>query len=227
MQFAMSSSRILSTLRIGPHSRDILDILIGSLLGDGSMEKDDSGSRFCFYQEKSNGEYLIWLHAQISALGYAKVEIPQISSRVSLTNTLDSPRRYIFRFRTFTYTSFNWIYNGFYTKNGLEKRRKVLPTWVGDYITPQVLAIWIMDDGTPHKDRGLRFCTNSFTLSEVKFLGKILENKFNLTYSIHKTGVVNQYGLYLPKKNLDRLTNLVKPYMHKTMLYKLGLYEKP
>ena len=42
--------------RIGPHNYDILTIIIGSLLGDGTMEKDGNGSRFAFYQEKVNGE---------------------------------------------------------------------------------------------------------------------------------------------------------------------------
>jgi hypothetical protein len=54
-----SSSRVLSTKRIGPHNVDILSILIGSLLGDGTMEKDGNGSRFAFYQDKSHGEYLL------------------------------------------------------------------------------------------------------------------------------------------------------------------------
>jgi hypothetical protein len=34
------SPRVPSIKRIGPHNLDILSILIGSLLGDGTMEKD-------------------------------------------------------------------------------------------------------------------------------------------------------------------------------------------
>ena len=48
-----------SLKRIGPHNLDILSILIGSLLGDGHMEKDGNGYRFAFYQSKVNGEYLL------------------------------------------------------------------------------------------------------------------------------------------------------------------------
>jgi hypothetical protein len=44
-----SSPRVLSTKRIGPHNYKVLSILIGSLLGDGHMERDGQGSRFCFY----------------------------------------------------------------------------------------------------------------------------------------------------------------------------------
>ncbi len=228
----MFEKRISSLKRIGPHNLDILEIIIGSLLGDGSMEisKEDldfSSYRFAFSLEKPNGEFLLWLHAEISKLGYCKPNIPQIMCRKGVDGSL----RYIFRFRTYSYSSFSWIYESFYTTNtdintGKTTRRKIIPTFLSDYLTPKAIAIWIMDDGTYIKDRGLRFCTNSFTLNEVKFLGSILDSKYNLSFTIHKTGVVNQYGLYLPKKNLEPLIKIVKPYIHPTMLYKLGLVDK-
>jgi len=59
----MNIPRITSIKRIGPHNIDILEIIIGSLLGDASMEKhnnkDETGSRFDFSCEKPNGEYLL------------------------------------------------------------------------------------------------------------------------------------------------------------------------
>ena len=54
-----SSSRIFSFKRIGPHNYEILCILLGSLLGDGSMEKSKDGYRFVFYQKGDHIEYLI------------------------------------------------------------------------------------------------------------------------------------------------------------------------
>jgi len=98
-----STPKVLSIKRIGPHNINILSILIGSLLGDGTMERDGKGSRFAFYQEKTHGEYLLWLHKTISSLGYCKKEIPLIQTRHGINGEL----RYIFRFRTFTYSSFN------------------------------------------------------------------------------------------------------------------------
>jgi len=80
-----------------------------------------------------------------------------------------------------------------------------------------------MDDGCFIKNRGVKFCTNSFTLKEIKYLGSILQSKFGLDFTIHKTGVLNQYNLYLPKNNMKKLIDLVKPYMVPTMYYKLGI----
>jgi hypothetical protein len=204
--------RVPSTKRIGPHNYEIVCILIGSLLGDGSMEKDGNGSRFAFYQEKTNGEYLLWLHQVISSLGYCKPEIPVIQTRKGTNGQI----RYFYRFRTYTYSSFNWIYEQFYPN-----KRKVVPQIIDQYFSPLALAVWIMDDATLHKNKGLRFCTNCFTLKEVQYLASVLEKKYSLNTSIHKTGVVNQYGLYIPKSSMADLTKIVKPHIHPTMLYKL------
>jgi ubiquinol-cytochrome c reductase cytochrome b subunit len=56
-----NSPKIKFRKRIGPHNIDVLSILIGSLLGDGHMEKDEDGfgSRFAFFKSKCNGEYLL------------------------------------------------------------------------------------------------------------------------------------------------------------------------
>jgi len=240
--------RVRSDLRIGPHSEEFLSILFGSLLGDLSLEKEgplapsprsaggyapSAGSggkiesvKLAFYQEKSNGEYLLYLHSKLSRLGYCNSKIPQISSRKKPDGTL----RYYYRFKTYSYTSLNWVYDLFYKTsvlNGETYRRKVVPKEVKRFLTPLALAVWFMDDGTCYKNKGVRFSTNCFTLDEVKFLGEVLSEKYGLTYSIHKTGVVNQYSLYLPKTNLSNLKTLLLPHMHPSMYYKLGMWESP
>jgi len=214
--FPFSHPRIPSLQRIGPHNYNILSLLIGSLLGDGTMEKDGNGSRFALYQEKTNGEYLLWLHRTIYQLGYCKQEIPKIQIRKGIEGKI----WYIFRFRTFTYSSFNWIYNEFYPG---KPRRKIIPELIKNYINPMAIAIWIMDDGTRVKNKGLKYCTNSFSLKEVQYLSSILYDKYSIKTSIHKVSVINQYNLYVHKSSLKELTIIVKPYMHPSMYYKLDL----
>src|ERR1700675_4227699 len=127
-----SCARVPSLKRIGPHNMDILNIIIGSLLGDGTMEKDGLGSRFAFYQSKINGEYLLWLHQIISVLGYCKEDLQIIKQKKELKGKLE----YYYRFRTYTYSSFNWIYDEFYPNN-----RKIVPKIIETYLTPLSLAI--------------------------------------------------------------------------------------
>jgi hypothetical protein len=210
---SFSSPRILSTKRIGPHSYEVLSILIGSLLGDGHMERDGNGSRFCFYQKGEHIEYILWLHSILLKHGYCKENLPQIQTRL-----IDGKLNYYCRFRTFTFSSFNWIYEGFYNKN-----IKRIPDFIEQYLSPIALAIWIMDDGGWIKNRGIKISTNSFNLSDIKFLSSILDKKYNLKVAIHATGTLNQYNIYIPKNNLPILIPLIEPYMHPIFLYKLNL----
>ena len=82
-----------------------------------------------------------------------------------------------------------------------------------------------MDDGTLHKNRGLRFCTHNFILTECKFMQEILKEKFDLDTTLHKiSGTVPlQYNIYVQKASMDKLKKIVKPFIHETMLYKIGL----
>lgn len=80
-----------------------------------------------------------------------------------------------------------------------------------------------MDDGYLYKNKGLKFSTNSFTLKDIQYLTSILKNKYNINTSIHKTGIINQYNLYVPKSSLCDLIKIVELYIHPTMLYKINL----
>jgi hypothetical protein len=78
-----------------------------------------------------------------------------------------------------------------------------------------------MDDGSLYKNKGLKFCTNCFTLKEIKVLQKILFEKYQLESTIHKTGYINQYNIYILKSSLNNLIDIVKPHIHPTMMYKI------
>lgn len=213
-----SSLRVKSIKRIGPHNYDILSLVIGSLLGDGSMEKCSNGSRFVYYQAKINGEYLLWLHNVISSLGYAKKELPKLYSRKGSVLADIDEIRYYYRFRTFTFSSFDWIYDSFYPN----RSRKVIPNFIDIYLSPLALAVWMMDDGTSFKNKGFKFSTNSFTLNEIHYLALVLKNKYSIDSTIHKSGLNNQYNIYIPKSSFNTLKKIVTPHFHPTMKYKIN-----
>lgn len=73
-----SVKRIPYTKRIGPHNHEVLSLIIGSLLGDGHMEKDPLGSRLCFYQKGEHAVYVLWLHDFLLKRGYCKQDTPLI-----------------------------------------------------------------------------------------------------------------------------------------------------
>ena len=203
--------KIRANRRIGPHNKDILSIIFGSLLGDGYAEKRNEGTRINFYQEDSHSSYLIWLHTLISNLGYCNSKIPIITTRLGSKGKL----RKIIRFSTWTYSSLNWVHNLWYI-NG----KKVIPKNIQEYLTPLSLAIWIMDDGGK-VNQGIKLSTNYFSYSECLFLIKVLYEKFELKCSVESSGHNNQYIIYIWKESMNNLRNIVLPYVHSSMKYKL------
>jgi len=217
--------------RIGPHNFNILSILICHLLGDAYAYKDTRGhgTNIRFYYGIVNKEYALYLHSLISGLGYCSTLIPKTHYRKTeyvliknknknLYGIEDKSIRGIIRFNTYTFSSFNWIHELFYVNN-----KKIVPLNIVDYLSPQGLAHWIMDDGCIIPNRGVRLCTNSFTYEEVKFLADLLKDKFDLKTKVHSGGIVNSHTIYISKKSLTDLIQIVKPFMVPSMLYKLGL----
>jgi ubiquinol-cytochrome c reductase cytochrome b subunit len=208
LQFILPKTR--SMKRIGPHHYDILTIIFGSLLGDAYAEKHGNGTRISFYQEASHKAYLLWLHNLIASKGYCSNNKPKIQTRIGKYGKL----RYIIRFKTYTFTSLNWIHEVFYSSH-----KKVLPFCIDQYLSPLALAIWIMDDGG-RLSSGIKLSTNNFTLSEVNRLCLLLNNKYNLIATVNLADK-DQYIIYIQKKSMNRLANIVGPYIHSSMKYKL------
>jgi len=207
------NQKIKAEKRIGPHNIDILSIIFGTLLGDGHAEKRVNGTRISFYQEGSHKAYLLWLHSLISNLGYCNSTEPKLQKRLGVNNQI----RYVVRFKTWTYSSFNWIYDNFYINNV-----KIVPSILDQFLTPLALAIWIMDDGSK-VDGGLKLCTNSFSFADCNFLVKLLHENFNLKASVQSTGAKNkeQYHIYIWKETMPLLREIVGPYVHSSMKYKI------
>src|SRR6266511_3825597 len=206
------SPKTKSNNRIGPHNYDIICILMGSLLGDAFAEQHGNGTRICFQQEHLNSHYLIWFHSFLNKFGYCSETIPKLTTRIGKGGKL----RYISRFKTYTFTNFNWIYTAFYNEN-----KKIVPYNIEEYLTPLALSVWIMDDGG-RVSSGLKIATNFFSLNEVEFLSNILRKKYNLKTSIIKTGALNQYNLYISKSSMNDLVEIIRPYLHTSMYYKLN-----
>lgn len=188
--------------RIGPHHEEIISVLVGSLLGDGYAERIQSGGvRFRFRQQAKHKEYIFWLHEFLSTRGYCNKDLP-----VLYEQTYGDKVHQAYRFGTFGFSSFIWLYNLFYTNSKV----KVVPKNIADLLTPLALAIWICDDGTWKP--GVRIATNCFTKEEVELLSLALQTKFNLKSSLHK----NKHGKYfiqISPDSLKLLICIVTPYI--------------
>ena len=215
----LTTKKLTSNDRIGPHNIDIISIIIGSVLGDTHLEKRSKGigTRIIFEQSNKNVEYLMWFHNYLSSRGYCNPQKPKLHTRIKKDNKVF----YHYRLNSYTFSSFNWLHEMFYSiEVKTNKYIKIVPLNIEDYLTPLALATWFMDDGSK-LGSGVRIATNCFKKQEVELLVRALDSKFNIKSTLHKNN--NNYQLYIKKESIYKLRELVLPHMHKSMFYKLGL----
>ena len=70
---------------------------------------------------------------------------------------------------------------------------------------------------------GVRVATNCFELKEVELLKGVLNSKYKLETTIQKIWIKDQFSIYIKKQSVPNLRNIVGPFIHSSMLYKLGL----
>lgn len=202
--------------RIGPHDKDILSVIIGSVLGDAYLSnRTGEGVRICYRQSIFHKEYLHWLYTFFYDRGYVSNLQPRKYTRT--IKTQEGKEYYGYEFNTFTFRSLGWVHKMFYSKG-----KKIVPLNIAEYLTPLALAVWIMDDGG-FTGYGIRIATNSFTLKEVELLNEVLKSKFNLETTIQKLSNKNQYSIYIKKQSINDIRSILEPYLHSSMLHKLGL----
>jgi len=79
-----------------------------------------------------------------------------------------------------------------------------------------------MDDGAK-LGQGLKLCSNSFSFADCNFLVKLLHDNFNLKASVQSAAALNkeEYHIYIWKESMPLLREIVGPYVHSSMKYKL------
>ena len=218
-----NKSRTKAIFRIGPHNKQVLDIIICGMLGDFWADKIPVNQldsiRFNIEQSISNSAYIHHLTLLLYNLGYCARPIPTLIE----TKDKNINKRFNYRLTIFTFTSFSWIYDSFY-KTLKGNRKKIIPLFICEFLTPIGLAHLIMQDGSYQKGQGVNIATNCFTLEECNFLATILTNKYKLKTSVIKTGFPNQWRISIWKESLPLLRKIVNPYFIPEMKYKLGYF---
>lgn len=110
-----SFHKVKASKIIVPHNEYILSVLVGSLLGDCyGNRRSVEGTRFCYRQSIVHEEYLFWLYYLFYTMGYCS-NLKPIKYTILLKNQ-NNKEYYGYEFNTFTFRSFNWIYDMFYHK---------------------------------------------------------------------------------------------------------------
>lgn len=195
---------------------DLKQLLIGSLLGDGS---------FCFHSKNSKNCYLSIAHCikQIDYLNYKKLILDKynLGTKISLSTKEDKrfkePKYIECRHKSRLHPIFTNIRTKYYDQYG---HKRVYREFVKD-IDELGLAIWYMDDGYVTKNSCI-FSSCSFTLEEQQILADVLLEKFDLHFNLGK----HDNSMYLQAKDFPKFVKLIEPHVIPSMQYKLIPYSK-
>lgn len=185
-------------------------IVVGKILGDGTIEKNGFYSRLRICQCHKQKEYVYWLYKELKNLA---TKVPRLVKFPRNSRSSDQ-----YRFDTYSLPVFNELRNLFY-----KDRKKIVPKDIFDLLTdPMTLAVWYMDDGYKRTDNsGLYLCTSSFTNEENLILKNCLYKNFGLETNIHFAG--GYARLHIPSRCISRFTNLVNQHLVRSMFYKIPL----
>ena len=197
------------------------DVLIGTLLGDGTLAqiKPSFTPFFKYDQGRMNSTLSPHLDNVVDAntvhLVYSIFE-PFVGTPPRL-RTLNGKSHSMW-FRTFSSRLLIHYANLFYTRDGNGRRRKRVPPNIQQLLNERSLAFWIADDGS-NQGRGLTLHTEGFTESDVTLLEETLVRTWGFSARKHKAG--EAFKLFLPNSDMPRVREIVAPHTPPIKRYKL------
>ena len=196
-------THVRSIKRIGPHNKDIISVIIGSLLGDARGNvRTINGTRFFFKQSDKHEKSLLYLYNFFYERGY--VIKSGIRSYLVYNNVKGNKKLRILVFNTYTFRSLNWI-SDIFIKNG----KIYLNPKVENYLTPLALTTWIIYRGKFLKELHLNTCFRS--IEDIERLANILTNKYGIVCNIYKYNKF--YGLSISNTSITAVMDLINLYM--------------
>lgn len=202
-----------------PLSDECKKIILGSLLGDGSIKihKNYTSPRFSFRHSVKQADYFMWKVSKLTEISGENnhwVQKPDGFGGEKLRYQSKADSRLIDLFKL--------------TTKG--NRKTITRKWLNQ-LSASSLAVWWMDDGSivTNGRQGV-FCTDFFSQQEVEIIRKYLLVVWKIKTSI---GRVNRptkvyYRLYIKSsRRLQDFLRIIIPYIEiQSMLYKVCIKYK-
>lgn len=203
--------RTHSELEITPNAEQVI---IGSLLGDGSVVKKGANCVFTFNHSLFQHDYAFYKVNLLQREGITMrfEQMPYSCKQGCIEGRLIKDNGYA-RGISETNVAFNRFRDEWYTPT------KEVP----DSITklgPLGLAIWYMDDGAIHYPTGAYLSTNGFNHESQVKLVNVLRNNFDVEAHIHKNK--DKEILFIVQKDRSKFFDIIRPYMIGSLKYKIG-----
>lgn len=184
-------------------------VLFGTLLGDGSLKRRGNYHRLHIKHSEKQISFVRYKYNIFSNITNMKIN--------SFSQEVNGKQYRFSEFVTLTHPEFTKVYQKFYPKGKKRVNNKV----VEDFSNPLGLAVWYMDDGSADY-AGLSFNTQCFYKKDVDLLRILLKDRFNL--STTKRRNKNGWIIYIPKRDVSKFVNMIRPYVLPYFKYKLRPY---
>lgn len=189
-------------------------IIIGSLLGDGSIVRKRTNCIFTFNHSLIQADYAFYKVNLLQKEGITMryEEMSHSYKQGCINGRLIKDNGYA-RGITETNVAFNKYRDEWYSSS------KQVPDSIIK-LTSLGLAIWYMDDGGIHYPTGAYLSTNGFNHESQVKLVNVLKDNFDVTAHIHKNK--DKEILFIVQKDRKKFFNIIKPYLIGSMKYKIG-----
>jgi len=225
-----------------PATNSIYELLVGSLLGDAWSERHSPTSN-CRIGFKQSGHSWKLEHIRNikSILADAKLcndipLIPKPSKQHGFAHLRYTNQLYSVTFKTFTTKEFLFLHEGFYPGPLHKGMSKVIPPFIGEYLSPLGLATLIADDG--HWARTyFTFCLECFDDADLVYFCYVINILYDLDAYLQKrlpkkdsNGNVIEgeftHRVCIPVHKIEKLRSIVLPYLVPGMRFRVGVTHK-
>lgn len=193
-----------------------ISILVGTLIGDGHIQKVQSSSEKCrlrISHSANQVDYVNWKYNVFRDIASAEPKIDQKNQFSFYSSYSSDMKKY---------------HELFYREVAPMKYRKVITDDIK--INDVSLAVWYMDDGSKRSDCDqCRLATHSYSLVEIKILQGKLQNDLGLPSNIvkagrSKVGKYQWYVLSIAAKHFHILRSIIESFIKNevpSMYYKI------
>lgn len=188
-------------------------MIVGSLLGDGRLECRSNGThhsktaRFRVHHGAKQERYVQWKYEQLKDLVDAP---PRSITRFDQKRDAEETSWY---FHTRSMPELGVLHEWFYPKGP-----KCLPVGLEQILTPRMLAIWYMDDGS-WTGASCTLSTHSLNAEEQRRTRDILLDQFGVQSTLVKDR--HQYKIAIGVRSVSAFMRVIIPHVIAPMSYKI------
>jgi len=187
---------------VGSLTQEQISIVIGSLLGDGSLRRA-KGRKNALLEANHAFRYKSYVDWKYEKLKNIVGTGPKSRKGKGV--------RIAYRFTTLSNPELTKIYKKFY-----QGRRKVVPLDLKLY--PLTLAVWFMDDGSKSRS-SVYLNSQQFSVLDQQRLLKFLKDQWKIKGSLNKDKIY--YRIRISTESTKVLKEIIRPYILPIFKYKL------